>query len=42
MSFSEDGSQGYYDNFDFTSFNLIGLETYFQVYQNNKDLTKYL
>ena len=41
MSFSENGSQGYYDNFDFTSFNLIGLETYFQVYENDKDLSKY-
>ena len=41
ISFDEDGSQKFYDNFDFTSFNLIGIETYFQTYENNKDLSKY-
>ena len=30
-----------YDIFDFTSFNLIGLETYFQAYENDKDISKY-
>ena len=31
-----------YDTFDFTSFNLIGLETYFQAYENDKDISKYI
>ena len=41
VSFDEDGSHQYYDNFDFTSFNLIGLETYFHKYENDKDISKY-
>ena len=31
----------YYENFYFISFNLIRLETYFQAYENDKDLSKY-
>ena len=41
ISFVEDGSQQYYENFDFTSFNLIGFENYGQNMENGKDLTKY-
>ena len=41
ISFDEDGREQYYDNFDFTSFNLIGIEEYFQVYENDKDISKY-
>ena len=40
ISFDENGSHQYYDNFDFTSFILIGLETYFQNYENDKDISK--
>ena len=41
ISYIENGRQSYYNNFDFTSFNLIGLETYMTSYENNKDLSKY-
>jgi len=41
ISFDEDGSYQYYENFYFTTFNLIGLETYFQAYENEKDISKY-
>ena len=41
ISFDEDGSEQYNKNFDFTSFNLIGLEVYFQAYENDKDISKY-
>ena len=41
ISFSGSYNHTYYDNFDFTIFNLIGLETYFQNYENDKDLSKY-
>ena len=41
ISFNEEGNHSYYENFDFTNFNLIGLEIYFQAYENDKDLTKY-
>ena len=40
ISFIEMTKESYYENFDFTSFNLIGLETYFQAYENDKDLNK--
>ena len=41
ISFDEDGNHQYYENFDFTAFNLIGLETYFKNYENEKDISKY-
>ena len=43
ISFARNNNNGqlYNDIFDFTSFNLIGLETYFKVYENDKDLSKY-
>jgi len=41
ISFNEEGNYSYYENFDFTNFNLIRLEIYFQAYENDKDLTKY-
>ena len=41
ISFVEDGSQQYYEKFDFTSFNLIGFENYGQNVENGNDLTKY-
>ena len=41
ISYVKDENQLYYENFDFTSFNLIGLETYINSYENNKDLSKY-
>ena len=41
ISFSGSYNHEYYDNFDFTIFNLIGLETYFQNYENDKDPKKY-
>ena len=31
----------YFESFDFESFNLIGLETYFLAYEEDKDLSKY-
>jgi len=41
ISFVEDGNQPYYEDFDFTSFNLIGFENYGQNLENGNDLTKY-
>ena len=41
ISFNEEGNLSYSENFDFTNFNLIGLEISFQAYENDKDLTKY-
>ena len=43
ISFVRNSNNGqlYNEIFDFTSFNLIGLETYFKVYENDKDLSKY-
>ena len=41
ISLVKDENQLNYENFDFTSFNLIGLETYINFYENDKDLSKY-
>jgi len=41
VSFDEDGSEQYYKNFDFESFNLIGFESYIQAYEYDKDIRKY-
>jgi len=41
VSIIEDGNQPNNENFDFTSFNLIGFETYFQAYEYDKDISKY-
>ena len=41
ISFFGNNIDSLYENFDFTSFNIIGLETYFQAYENDKDLSKY-
>jgi len=41
ISYFEDGFQLNYEDFDFTSFNLIGLEMFIQEYENDKDISKY-
>ena len=41
ISYFEDGFKLNYEDFDFTSFNLIGLEMFIQEYENDKDISKY-
>jgi len=41
ISIAEDSNQSYYEDFDFTSFNLIGFENNGQNIENGNDVTKY-
>ena len=41
ISFAQDGNQPIYEDFDFTSFNLIGFENYGKIMENGGDFTKY-